>query len=109
LKYSFSPVTTSEIAMSSAYISTLKRGVEAMGSQPKAESPDLRQRFIDWYAGLPEISRDRAFSMSEFEQGLGTQGKYLSPILLSLSWKRKRKWISDGQYSRYWSPPTCGV
>ena len=62
----------------------------------------LHARFLAWHNGLPEVSRVRPFSMIEIEQALNTQGKYLSPILLSEGWQRKRKWNSKGQYHRYW-------
>lgn len=90
----------------SAYVSSLNRLAEAYHapiSAPKA--PDLRQRFLEWYASLPEISRNRGFAMAEFEAALSTQGKYLSHILLNLGWMRKRRWSSGGQYNRYWVPP----
>lgn len=67
-------------------------------------SSDLRTRFLAWHNGLPEVSRNRPFAMLEIEQALKTQGKYLSPILLSEGWQRKRKWNSRGQYHRYWVP-----
>jgi hypothetical protein len=43
--------------------------------------------------------------MIEFERALGTQGRYISPVLLALGWRRKRKWETAGQYCRYWVPP----
>jgi len=95
----------------SAYVSSLKRLAEAYQapavSAPTA--PDLWQRFIEWYSGLPEVSRSRAFAMAEIEAALSTQGKYLGPILLSLGWTRKRRWSGGGQYSRYWMPPAMSV
>jgi hypothetical protein len=93
--------------MSSAYVASLNRHLDA---DPRANVQDvcsLRQRFLDWHSALPEISRSRAFAMAEFEAALTTQGKYLSPILLSLGWTRKRRWSGVGQYSRYWVPPAA--
>lgn len=87
-----------------AYICSLNRGLEA-ASQTSTAAPGLRQRFVEWYDRQPEISRNRPFAMIELEQALSTQGKYLSPILLGLGWRRKRKWTGGGQYSRYWVPP----
>ena len=84
----------------SAYVSQLNQLVDATACKPKART--LRDRFIEWYDSLPEVSRNRAFAMVEFEQALQTQGKYLSPILLQLGWERKRKWSTVGQYHRYW-------
>ncbi|AEI78623.1 hypothetical protein CNE_1c33180 [Cupriavidus necator N-1] len=85
----------------SAYIKLLQQSAPA-------DSPHklpLTQQFLEWYGDLPEIARDRPFSMVEFEQALGTQGKYISPVLLALGWQRKRRWSSLGQYHRYWVPP----
>jgi hypothetical protein len=87
-----------------AYIASLNRALETT-AQTSAATPGLRQRFIEWYSCLPEISQNRPFAMIELEAALSTQGKYLSPILLALGWHRKRKWTSHGQYSRYWLPP----
>ena len=94
--------------MSSAYIRSLQRSLEAEAETGPQQSsqPDLKQRFLEWYANVPEISRVRPYSMVELEQALGTQGRFLSPILLSLGWKRHRKWSSQGQYFRYWTPPS---
>jgi hypothetical protein len=66
--------------------------------------PDLRTRFLAWHNSLPEVSKHRPFAMLEIEKALNTQGRFLSPILLSEGWKRKRKWNSKGQYHRYWVP-----
>ena len=89
--------------MTSAYISRLNRSLEQVPAAQATRS--LRQRLVDWFASIPEITRDRPFAMIELEQALGTQGKYLSPILLELGWRRGRKWSSKGQYNRYWTPP----
>lgn len=91
--------------MSSAYIATLKRMLDASVDGRGVGSPSLQDRFLAWYAALPEVSRDRPFAMVEFERALQTQGKYLSPVLLELGWRRKRKWSSRGQYHRYWVKP----
>lgn len=85
-----------------AYIKLMQQCVPA---DSPAESP-LRQQFLEWYGALPEIARIRPFSMTEFERALGTQGKYISPVLLALGWQRKRRWNSVGQYHRYWVPPS---
>lgn len=90
--------------MPSAFIARLNREMlESTAQQPC--TPPLRQRFIDWHANLPEIVRDRPFAMTELERALGTQGKHLSPVLLSLGWQRRRKWTGTGQYPRFWVPP----
>jgi hypothetical protein len=92
--------------MSSAYVASLKRLSEENAPANEQDVCSLRERFLEWYSALPEISRSRAFAMAEFEEALVTQGKYLSPILLSLGWTRKRRWSGGGQYSRYWVPPS---
>jgi hypothetical protein len=60
---------------------------------------------MDWYRSLPEFTRNRPFSMSEFEAALKTQGNLISPVLLDMGWRRKRIWSTTGQYHRYWQPP----
>lgn len=91
----------------SAYIARLNLDIERAAAAISVPAPDLRQRFIEWYAAIPEISRQRAFAMIELERAFSTQGKYLSPILLSLGWQRRRKWSDGGQYCRYWLPPSA--
>ena len=93
--------------MSSAYIASLNRDLEQTAAAVSVPAPNLRQRFIDWHGGLPEIARHRAFAMAEIEQALGTQGKHLSPIMLGLGWVRRRQWSTSAQYSRYWVPPAA--
>lgn len=87
----------------SAYVKLMQQRVPA--DQPREVS--LRQQFLEWHGALPEIARIRPFAMVEFERALGTQGKYISPVLLALGWQRKRQWTSLGQYNRYWVPPSC--
>lgn len=83
------------------YIAQLNKMVETQRAQP-AQPSSLRDRVAAWYRSLPAVSRDRRFSMSEIEAALKTQGKYLSPVLLELGWRRKRVWSTTGQYHRYW-------
>jgi hypothetical protein len=90
--------------MTGAYIQSLNRHLtEQLATRLPGSS--LRDRFTRWYAGLPPVSRDRRHSMSEIEAAIKTQGKYLSPVLLELGWRRKRIWSTTGQYHRYWEPP----
>ncbi|MBP0594568.1 hypothetical protein J8I87_33895 [Paraburkholderia sp. LEh10] len=85
----------------SAYIKQLNRMLETAS----VTQPQLQQRFQAWYNSLPEITRTRPFSMIEFERALGTQGKYISQMLLELGWQRRRRWSSQRQYHRFWVPP----
>lgn len=89
----------------SAYIKSLQRSLEAGESPTLLSKRDLKSRFLAWQNSVPEISRMRPYSMTELEQALGTQGRYLSPVLIRLGWERRRKWTSRGQYHRYWLPP----
>lgn len=90
----------------SAFIKSLQRSIEAEAVPQQLPKPDLKQRFIEWFASVPEISRVRLYSMVELERALGTQGRFLSPILVSLGWVRRRKWSSKGASPRYWVPPS---
>jgi hypothetical protein len=92
--------------VSSAYIKALQRNCEAEVPPPKPfKRSDLEARFLSWLDNQPEISRLRPYAMTELENALGTQGKYLSPILIRLGWERRRKWSTKGQYLRYWVLP----
>lgn len=92
--------------MPSAYIRSLQRGFEAEAApQQQLSKSDLKQRFLDWFDSVPEISRARPYSMVELERALNTQGRFLSPVLHALGWERRRKWSSTGQSPRYWMPP----
>lgn len=91
--------------MTSAYVKSLYASLPDDAENSQLSKSDLRQRFIDWFDSVPEISRVRPYSMAELEKALATQGRYLSPILLKLGWQRRRKWSSQGQYHRYWTPP----
>jgi hypothetical protein len=91
--------------MSSAYIRSLQRSLETEDAPQQLFKPDLKQRFVEWFASVPEISRVRPYSMVELERALGTQGRFLSPILESLGWERRRKWSSKSANPRYWVPP----
>lgn len=95
----------SEITMTSAYIRSLQRILEAEAAPQPLSKFDLKQRFYEWFDGQPEISRVRPYSMVELERALDTQGRFLSPVLLALGWERRRKWSSTGQSPRYWVPP----
>lgn len=95
--------------MPSAYINALRRDLEAVGEPVPRVTPDLRQRFVSWFNGQPDISRLRAYSMLELERAMNTQGRFLSPILVSLGWERRRQWSSKGPNSRYWVPPGGGT
>lgn len=89
----------------SAYIKSLQRGLEAEELSTPLFKMDLEARLIAWLDSVPEISRMRPYSMTELEQALGTQGRYLSPVLIRHGWARRRKWDSKTQYLRYWVPP----
>jgi hypothetical protein len=87
------------------YAAQLRKEAEARRAQPSQPS-SLRERFVATHGGLPAVSRERRFSMSEIEAALKTQGKYISPMLLGLGWRRKRIWSTTRQYHRYWVPPS---
>lgn len=88
-----------------AYLDSLSKLTN--NKAPVSKAAALETRFLEWHRSLPVVARERRFSMSEMEAACGTQGKYLSPILLRLGWRRKRLWASrGGQYVRYWEPPS---
>lgn len=68
--------------------------------------PGLNSRFLAWFDGQPEISRVRPYSMIELERALGTTGRVLGPVLMSLGWTRHRQWSGAGPFVRFWLPPS---
>lgn len=91
--------------MSSAYVKSLQRALEAEEPPAQLSKRDLESRLLTWLNSQPEISRLRPYAMSELEKALGTQGRYLSPVLFHLGWERRRKWTGKTHYLRYWVPP----
>ena len=91
--------------MSSAYIRSLQRSLEAEEPTELSKKSDLETRLLNWLNGQPQISRHRPYAMTELENALGTQGRYLSAILIRHGWERRRKWASKTHYLRYWVPP----
>lgn len=87
--------------------SVVTTNLEAEASVQPLTKFDLKERFGEWFASQPEISRCRSYSMAELERALGTQGRFLSAVLLALGWERRRKWSSTGQSPRYWVPPAA--
>lgn len=69
----------------SAYIQSLKLPPGYPSVQ--GDTPRLQKRFTIWFATVPEVAQQRPWSMIEFEQALGTQGRYISPVLLALGWR----------------------
>jgi hypothetical protein len=87
----------------SLYIAELNKRIAARARPPQALN--LRDQFLNWYRSLPEFTRNRPFSMSEFEAALKITGRFISPVLFELGWQRKRMWSTTGHYYRYWQPP----
>lgn len=93
-----------EAAAEAAAKAAAEAAAEAAAANPRPT--DLRSRFEAWFNALPEFVRQRPFSMSEIEGALSTQGRYISPVLISLGWRRGRKWTSRCHYLRMWLPPS---
>lgn len=91
--------------MGTAMTTAWSRELLEEASTDQLSTPDLKQRFLAWFDSQPAISRIRPYGMTELEQAIGTPGRLLSPVLLSLGWERRRKWSSNGQSPRYWVPP----
>ena len=88
----------------SAYLKSLRQAVlEAPPQENRAD--DLKVRVHEWFEGLPAFTRQRPYSIREVEVALKRPGRLLSPALLALGWRRKRRWNSREHYHRYWLPP----
>ena len=90
--------------MGTAMTAAWSRELLEEASTSQLSTPDLEQRFLAWFDSQPEISRVRAYSMTEIERAIGAPGRLLSPVLIALGWERRRKWSSKGQSPRYWVP-----
>lgn len=90
-----------------AELEAMRREQEEKGAKKRAtRSRTLRERFEDWWGDLPAASKDRKYTMAEFEAALGVPGRLISPVLMELGWKRaKRPWNGTGPYRRGWEPP----
>ena len=96
--------------MVSAYIRQLELDRLAnLAAEVPPDPPEkaLKERFEAWFFSLPAPTRNRPFSMAEFERALGTRGRYLSPVLIALGWHRRRIWSTRQHYHRYWQPPAA--
>ena len=91
----------------SAYLRSLEKLLPPPASKPKV--PPLEARFLEWFNTLPEFTRNRPFSMREFEIALGTQGRHLGGVLTTLGWTRGRQWQDRRRYFRQWFPPRMNV
>lgn len=98
----------------SAYIRELERERLARAevttppsSRREARQDALREQFLKWWASLPAPTRERAFSMREFEEALGARADFISPVLIALGWRRHRVWANArSHYHRVWLPPS---
>jgi hypothetical protein len=94
-----------------AYLSELNRAAAAsQAGRPAAGAAgapagSLHDRFVQWYAALPTLARNRPFAMVEIERALGTRGRFISAVLIRLGWRRQRIWTGAGPFHRYWLPP----
>lgn len=86
----------------SAYISQLEQQITALNA---IKSTTLEDRLDQWWASQPPATRLRAYSMDELIAALGTQGRYISPILVKRGWARHRRWQHRQHYFRVWLPP----
>lgn len=93
--------------MRSAFIRELEKQLPPPVS--RSLPTPLEARFLAWFNSLPEFTRNRPFSMAEFEVALSTQGRFISRVLLRLGWRRHRQWNSRGHYHRFWVHENAGV
>ena len=65
----------------------------------------------DWWCGLPVITRNRRFAMTEISDALYAQTRHrnsyrdIAAALEALNWTTGRDWTRAGRNRRYWKPP----
>lgn len=66
----------------------------------------LRAQVTEWWNALAPEARAPRYSLEQLTPGFGCTAQQLGVALFELGWRRKRVWLEDGPYRRYWMPPT---
>ncbi|MBK7416688.1 MAG: hypothetical protein IPJ38_17885 [Dechloromonas sp.] len=95
----------------SAYIAMLRKYAEAYAAEElaaKVANPaqSLSKRIVEWTGSLSEIECGKTWGMSEITALFGCAPSVAGPALVAAGWTRERLWVSGGNYSRGWLPPS---
>jgi hypothetical protein len=95
-----------------AYIRKIRAEVEARRAQRAAEAAAqitdpraaLRTQIGEWQRTLAPEAREHGYLLEDIRKVIHATPQQLGLALDELGWHRKRVWLSDGPYSRRWSP-----
>lgn len=96
-----------------AYIMELKRRTAERRAQRAAETAAaiadpraaLRAQIAEWQRTLPPEAREHGYLLEDIRKVIHSTPQQLGLALDELGWHRKRVWLSDGPFRRYWFPP----
>jgi hypothetical protein len=96
-----------------AYIRKIRAEVESRRAQRAAEAAAqitdpraaLRAQIAEWQRTLPPGAREHGYLLEEIRKVIHATPQRLGLALDELGWHRKRVWLSDGPFRRYWFPP----
>lgn len=95
------------------YITELKRRTAERRAQRAAQAAaqisdpraKLREQVLVWQSTLPPEAREHGLILEEIRRAIPATPQQLGIALHELGWTRKRVWLSDGPFRRYWFPP----
>jgi len=64
----------------------------------------LRARITEWWSALPPEARAPRYSLEQLVPLFRCTPQQLGVALFELGWRRKRVWLNEGPYRRYWFP-----
>jgi len=96
-----------------SYIARIRRQTEAWRGQRTAQAAAvvadpraaLRAQVTQWYSALPLEDRAPRYLLEDLVKLFGATPQQLGLALAELGWRRKRVWLNEGPYRRYWYPP----
>lgn len=95
------------------YVESLKRQTAERRAQRAAEAAAaiadprtvLRAQVAEWQSALPLEDREHGYLLEDIRKVIHATSQQLGLALDELGWHRKRVWLSDGPFRRYWFPP----
>lgn len=74
----------------------------AHNNDPRAK---LKAAILVWQNTLPPEAHERGLTLEDIRKSVPATPQQLGLALHELGWTRKRVWLSDGPFRRYWYPP----
>ena len=95
-----------------AYIRDLRRASAEIRAKRAADAAAafadpravLRAQIIKWQSTLPAGAREHGYLLEDIRKAVHATPQLLGLALAELNWSRRRVWLNDGPYRRYWFP-----